>query len=415
MAILSINIIDGRGKAIIARSFRADSPASICDDFKTRVIQASSSAPPFLHLPTYSITYVRHADIYLVAAMTRNANAGLVVSFLAKLIQVFTEYFKKACDESIRDNFVVVYELLDEMADFGYPQISDSQVLKRYITQKHHVYQRSHYLPVANAISWRPEGVTHKRNEVFLDVIENVNVTISGAGNILRSEVVGRILVKSYLSGMPELRLGLNDKLDISPDAGSRGGMEDVKFHQCVRLDKFETERTILFVPPDGTFELMSYRKTMDITPVIHISASIEQHPSHVDIALTATCQSANPATAVAITVPVLPDAVNPKFKSSQGKVKYDPKNDAVIWSTLKLKPRNDMTMKGAFSLPLAGREKGRDAVTRRPIQVKFEVPYQTVSGLQVRFLKVIEQSNYVAFPWVRYITQSGDYQVRLV
>ena len=36
--------------------------------------------------------------------------------------------------------------------------------------------------------------------------------------------------------------------------------MEDIKFHQCVRLNKFDTERLITFIPPDGDFELMSYR-----------------------------------------------------------------------------------------------------------------------------------------------------------
>ena len=36
--------------------------------------------------------------------------------------------------------------------------------------------------------------------------------------------------------------------------------MEDVKFHQCVRLSRFDNDRTISFIPPDGEFELMSYR-----------------------------------------------------------------------------------------------------------------------------------------------------------
>jgi len=35
---------------------------------------------------------------------------------------VFKSYFKELQSESIRDNFVVVYELLDEMMDFGYSQ-----------------------------------------------------------------------------------------------------------------------------------------------------------------------------------------------------------------------------------------------------------------------------------------------------
>lgn len=33
--------------------------------------------------------------------------------------------------------------------------------------------------------------------------------------------------------------------------------LEDVKFHQCVRLARFENDRTISFIPPDGAFDLM--------------------------------------------------------------------------------------------------------------------------------------------------------------
>lgn len=46
-------------------------------------------------------------------------------------------------------------------------------------------------------------------------------------------------------------------------EAQGRGGknksveMEDIKFHQCVRLARFENDRTISFIPPDGAFDLM--------------------------------------------------------------------------------------------------------------------------------------------------------------
>ena len=42
--------------------------------------------------------------------------------------------------------------------------------------------------------------------------------------------------------------------------------LEDVKFHQCVRLSRFENDRTISFIPPDGEFELMSYRLNTQVT-----------------------------------------------------------------------------------------------------------------------------------------------------
>lgn len=33
--------------------------------------------------------------------------------------------------------------------------------------------------------------------------------------------------------------------------------IDDCTFHQCVRLSKFDSERSISFIPPDGEFELM--------------------------------------------------------------------------------------------------------------------------------------------------------------
>jgi AP-2 complex subunit mu-1 len=41
--------------------------------------------------------------------------------------------------------------------------------------------------------------------------------------------------------------------------------IDDIQFHQCVKLSKFESDHSISFIPPDGEFELMKYRTTKDI------------------------------------------------------------------------------------------------------------------------------------------------------
>ncbi len=67
--------------------------------------------------------------------------------------------------------------------------------------------------------------------------------------------------------------------------------------------------------------------------------------------------------------------------------------------------------MTATFGLPsIRGEARGG----KRPISVQFEIPYFTVSGLTVRYLKIVEKSGYQALPWVRYITQNGDYQLRM-
>lgn len=122
---------------------------------------------------------------------------------------MLVEYFKELEEESIRDNFVIIYELLDEMMDFGFPQTTESKILQeyvesclftqelvydasfhRYITQESHKLEIQVRPPVAvtNAVSWRSEGIRYRKNEVFLDVIESVNLLV-------------RVLLSLFLAG----------------------------------------------------------------------------------------------------------------------------------------------------------------------------------------------------------------------
>ena len=171
------------------------------------------------------------------------------------------------------------------MMDFGYPQSTEYKILQEYITQHGHRMEMQPRPPMAvtNAVSWRSEGIVHKKNEIFLDVIERLNLLVSNNGSLLHSEIIGSVKMKSYLSGMPELKLGLNDKLMFeatgrSFSKGKAVAMEDIKFHQCVRLARFENDRTISFIPPDGEFELMSYRLNTHVKPLIWVETVVESH-----------------------------------------------------------------------------------------------------------------------------------------
>lgn len=93
----------------------------------------SSTSDRTLDIPAYRFPkylYIRHNNLYLLALTKRNSNAAEILLFLHKIVEVFTEYFKELEEESIRDNFVVIYELLDEMMDFGYPQTTETKILQ---------------------------------------------------------------------------------------------------------------------------------------------------------------------------------------------------------------------------------------------------------------------------------------------
>ena len=105
--------------------------------------------------------------------------------------------------------------------DFGYPQITETKVLQKYITQEGYrlnlnepqIMVGSLTGTITGQISWRPEGITYKKNEVFLDVIESINILVNTNGTVIKSDVTGTLNMRVFLSGRPELRLGLNDKV----------------------------------------------------------------------------------------------------------------------------------------------------------------------------------------------------------
>lgn len=369
--------------------------------------------------------YIKYNNLYLCAVTKRNSNVVLIMMFLYKIVEVFRDYFGEMEEESIRDNFVIIYELLDETMDHGYPQATDSKILRSFITQEGNRTEAVSKPPVAltNAVSWRAEGIKHKKNEIFLDVVEKVNLLVAAKGTVLHSEILGAVKMKSYLSGMPELKLGLNDKVMFEVTGkttqvkGKSVDLEDIKFHQCVRLARFENDRTISFIPPDGEFDLMTYRLNTHVKPLIWVEAVVEPHRgSRIEYMIKTKSQfkSRSVANNVEIVIPVPPDGDSPSFKCSVGNVTYLPDRDVIVWNIKQFHGSREYIMRAHFGLPSISSDEVRENAWKAPIAVKFEIPYFTVSGIQVRYLKVFEKSGYQALPWVRYITANGDYQLRM-
>lgn len=116
------------------------------------------------------------------------------------------------------------------MMDFGYPQYTEAKILSEFIKTDAYKMEVSQRPPMAvtNAVSWRSEGIRYKKNEVgnfkfiyfyidywklfkradhkysfyaqvFLDVVESVNILVNSNGQIIRSEVIGALKMRTYL------------------------------------------------------------------------------------------------------------------------------------------------------------------------------------------------------------------------
>ncbi|OAF66030.1 AP-1 complex subunit mu-1 [Intoshia linei] len=423
MPISAVYILDIKGSVLLFRDYRGEISSTQIDKFFPLFLEneENGTMTPILYCPESkcSYFYIRYSNIFFVAVTIKNLNACMCFLFLYKVVDIFKEYFKELEEESIRDNFVIIYELLDEIMDFGYPQTTESNILQEYITQESFkLIQQQAQIPktVTAIVSWRKDNIYYRKNEIFIDVFEYVDLLITARGHTLRNDISGAVKIKSCLSGMPELRLGLNDRILFNSIGRKSKSVEldDIKFHQCVRLSRFGHDRTILFVPPDGNFDLMTYRVNTNSRPLILVDSYIEKYGStriEYTIKIRSQFKKKSFAKNVKVIVPAPSDSECPSFKTTIGHVVYHPQDNSIIWSIHSLQGGKEQVLKANIHLPSI---RSYEEDTYPPIRVKFEIPYFTISGIQIRYIKIMERSGYEGLPWIRYITKAGDYLVRM-
>jgi len=425
-------IYNHKGEVLISRVYRDDIGRNAVDAFRVNVIHARQQVrSPVTNIARTSFFHVKRANIWVAAVTKQNVNASQVFEFLLKMLEVMGSYFGKISEENVKNNFVLIYELLDEILDFGYPQNTDPGVLKTFITQQgiktaSKEEQAQITSQVTGQIGWRREGIKYRRNELFLDVIEYVNLLMSPQGQVLSAHVAGKVVMKSYLSGMPECKFGINDKVTVETkkaggDDSQRAfkssiAIDDCQFHQCVKLSKFETEHSISFVPPDGEFELMRYRTTKDISlpfRVIPLVREVGRTKMEVKVVLKSNFKSSLLAQKIEVRIPTPLNTSGVHLICMKGKAKYKAAENAIVWKIKRIGGMKESQISAEIELLQTDNKK---KWTRPPISMNFEVPFAP-SGFKVRFLKVFESklnySDHDVIKWVRYIGRSGLYETR--
>lgn len=244
--------------------------------------------------------FVKKNGLYFVATTRYNVSPSYILELLTRLCRVFKDYCGVLSEETLRKNFILCYELLDETLDYGFAQDTSTEGLKVHVHNEailvgdavlskpkasSKFMNRSSNIKAASAVK-KPvatAGQSSKKqdeNELFCDILERLNVVFSSGGQMLNASIEGRIQLKSYLSGNPELRLALNEDLVIGNTGARQYGqvvLDDCNFHDCVQLDEFERDRVLIFQPPDGEFTVINYRITGDFRAPFRIFPFVEE------------------------------------------------------------------------------------------------------------------------------------------
>ena len=314
---------------------------------------------------------------------------------------------------------------------------------------------------------WRKHGCKYIQNEVLFDIIEEINVSMDQKGKSTCTDVNGRIECTSHLSDTP----------DIAIDFRNSNALGDCAWHPCVRVKRWQRERTCSFVPPDGAFVLGNYRlrNVSHVTLPFFITSDItyDQHSGRVHVRVgprpgsnlcksDSLSKSANKNNENVIKTEKLAIVIQfPNFvrstdlKAGYGKVRYDESTKVCRWEigSLPLNMSGDkLELRGRIAIhelqtdssssssssggsgsgsssssgvrspsssivsPGGGMVKKNDVPVHYssiPMQVEFSIPKSNVSGLKLSNIN-ITNVKYKAQKMSRLHTRSGAYEMRL-
>ncbi|KAF2477165.1 clathrin adaptor, mu subunit [Lindgomyces ingoldianus] len=289
-------------------------------------LQHPSPQPSLIYLPnttppTLLYSIIQDRLLYLSPCST-DTEPLQVLEFLHRVADALEDFLGSPLLASkIEGNYDVVAQLLSEMVDGGVINCTEPNALRDVVEAPSFMKsilggvglpsttpsplnpsnttfslssRPSLPRPIANLnnaspVPWRRANVRHTSNELYVDIVETLHITLSPSGRPLSALSHGTIAFTAKVSGVPDLLLHL------SCPGGIANTVALPVFHPCVRLNRWkERPGELSFVPPDGRFVLAGYE--------VDLLGS-----SALDAFSTATKGAAGPRLNVPATATVIP------------------------------------------------------------------------------------------------------------
>ncbi|GJQ08509.1 hypothetical protein GpartN1_g300.t1 [Galdieria partita] len=414
--LLSLFLINSNGEVIIEKSWKTEHTRRVCDLFWQEILKVSSAEElaPLLHFPKFDIAHIYTCGVFLVATVRNTLQSTAALELLHHLVDTFVDYFGEFNEHAIKENFVTVYEIVEEVLDHGFTFTVDTASLKELVPPPSLLSRMIGSVTGSSLskkdvsewnnrkkVSWRNPNIRYAHNEIFVDIIEEVSAILNNKGECIHSGISGSIVVNCRLSGVPELSLHLNDS-SIAKHSF---------VHPCVRYGRFIREGIVSFVPPDGVFQLLKYQswKAPYIPVTLEPQYSVDKERRHGRLQLTLDIRGCGGKACeeIMVSIPFRYNMIVTNLNVTKGTVRYDSQVQICKWSLTNV----DSTRTLALTAELS-QDKCLLPISLPSILVDFRIVGFALSGLSVQQLTVLNES-YKPYKGLRRITKSGGYEIR--
>lgn len=440
--ISQVFILSSKGDHLIYKDFRGEAGSDVVSVFYEKVTALTGDQPPIVmsHKDLHFV-HVRQGGLYWVATTTDDSSPFTVIEFLNRLSALVKDYCGSLSEKSVQMNFALIYELLDEVVDYGYIQTTSSDVLKNFI-QTEAVSSRPFSLfdlsnvglfgaetqqskVAPSSAASRPIQSSREqggKSEIFVDVIERMSVVIGSNGVLMKADVEGEIRVKCYMPSCSEMRIGLNEEFSIGKSQlrgyGAAVRVDECSFHQAVRLDEFDSNRILRLCPSQGEQTVMQYQLSDELpsAPPFRLFPTIERDSGgrllmYLKLRCDLPPKSAAINVCASIPVPKGSVSVSQELSSPDQSAELKLQSRSIDWTIPRFSGGTQLS--ALFKLEVSGLSSS-SMLEVGPVGLTFELPKLTATGLQIRFLRLSPVQPGPSQRWVRYVTHSDSYIIRI-
>ena len=197
--ISSLFVLAPNGHTIVHKDYRGDVPKDAPEIFLRKIVEKTDT--PVFQVDGVNYICVRKNGLFFMCTTVYNVSPAFVIEMLTQLTKVCKDYIGVLNEESLRKNFTLIYELVDEILDFGWPQSASTAELQPL------VYNTAAPVTVAKevrgtlaALKAAPKTMSSKavhkpislrdssgrgdKNEIFVDVIDRISATFNSNGQV---------------------------------------------------------------------------------------------------------------------------------------------------------------------------------------------------------------------------------------
>ncbi|KIK65713.1 hypothetical protein GYMLUDRAFT_39214 [Collybiopsis luxurians FD-317 M1] len=459
MGLDGIIILDNNGRPIIQSGFRSSTPAYplLHIDAVNDALQKaehSTDIDPVIYVATYNALngssaccHVEVGDMRILCPVSGDVDPLLAFAFLQTFIDILREYLGTVSAATVKDNFDIVYQLFEETLDSGgHPLTTYSNALRDIVIPPSLLNKLLSVAgtnfnstinsgfgagaaagPFSSPLPWRKTGVRYNNNEIYFDIVEELKAIVNKNGAVVSSNVRGRIEANAKLSGTPDCSLNFSNPHVLS----------DCALHPCIRLQRWNRDKILSFVPPDGRFTLMDYTYSSHAVPSqsqaqavarsnvalpFTIKANVELEDSGGSFDVTLTSRYSTHALEKFIAEMHLGQGAggircsvsrgtggggfinaggsrnfDTSGTSSGASWSFDTQRMVLRWEIPIVPPSSSWSLHGSFSTP------NRVPRPSHAIRIRFDISSHTYSALKVDQLKVTNaKENYKPYKGVR-------------